>query len=163
MDIKQNKPSSKRGYSQGYYKLNNPEKYVGDPSKIIYRSSWEYRFMRYCDDTPDVVKWSSEPTSIPYFNPIDQREHKYFVDFYLRVDKKGKYQDFLAEVKPKASLLRPILENRHTVKKLKQYNDALKTWLINRAKFAAANEFAKTRGYKFVVLTEEFLFENIKK
>ncbi len=144
MDIKQNKPSSRRGYSQGYYRLNNPEKYVGDPSKIIYRSSWEYRF-------------------IPYFNPIDQKEHKYFVDFYLRVDKKGKYQDFIAEVKPKASLLRPILENRHTVKKLKQYNDALKTWLVNRAKFAAANEYAKTRGYKFVVLTEEFLFENFKK
>ncbi|MFM2010951.1 MAG: hypothetical protein RLZZ479_1342, partial [Bacteroidota bacterium] len=41
MSIKNNKPSKKSTYRQGYYVLNNPDKYIGDPTKIIYRSSWE--------------------------------------------------------------------------------------------------------------------------
>jgi hypothetical protein len=162
MSIKNVKPSRNRKYSQGYYKPVNPDKYVGDLSKIIYRSSWEYRFMRYCDLTPAVQKWSSEPRAIKYYSPIDQKMHDYYVDFYLRVDKHGKMQDFLAEVKPNKALSKPILENRATMKRLQEYNEQLRTWIINKAKFEAAKAFADSIGYKFVLVTEEFLFENNK-
>jgi hypothetical protein len=157
--IKSNKPSHKSGYRQGYYKLSYPEKYIGDPTKIIYRSSWEYRFCRYCDTNEKVEKWSSEPLGIKYVSPIDGKEHTYYIDFYMRVIEDSKPIDYLAEVKPSASLVKPVLEGKKmTTNKIKNYNYALQTWLVNRAKFAAAKHFAEGRGYKFIVVTEEFLF-----
>jgi len=156
--IKSNKPTHKSGYRQGYYKLENPDKYIGDSTKIIYRSSWEYRFCRYCDTNDEVLKWSSEPLGIKYVSPIDGREHTYYVDFYMRIQREDYHEDFIAEVKPAASLVQPVLEGNATTKKLKNYNYALSTWLTNRAKFAAAKQYAEGRGYKFIVVTEDFLF-----
>jgi hypothetical protein len=156
--IKSNKPSGKSKYRQGYYKLINPEKYIGDPSKIIYRSSWEYKFCKYCDLSEKIEKWSSEPVGIKYVSPIDGKEHTYFVDFYMRVTEKDRSMDYLAEVKPSASLAKPVLEGKKmTTNKIKNYNYALQTWIINRAKFASAKHFAEGRGYKFIVVTEEIL------
>jgi len=162
LDIKNNKPSRRKGYRQGYYRPAKPEKYIGDLNKIIYRSSWEYRFCRYCDDTQSVVKWSSEPYGVKYVSPIDGKEHTYFIDFYMRMNE-GEYEvDYLVEVKPKESLKKPVFEGLQTVSKLKSYNYAAKTWLVNSAKFAAAKRHAEMVGYKFVVVTEEFLFNNVK-
>ena len=163
MNIKANKPSAKSGYRQGYYSLANPDKYVGDPTKIIYRSSWEHRFCRYCDLTAEVTKWSSEPIGVKYINPIDSRQHTYYVDFYMRVEKEDGPVDYLVEVKPSASLVRPVLEGvKMTTKKLTNYNYELKTWLINRSKFSAAQIFADKVGYKFIIVTEDFLFGKAK-
>jgi hypothetical protein len=157
--IKSNKPTNKSKFRQGYYKLENPAKYVGDPSKIIYRSSWEYRFCRYCDLTESVENWSSEPIGIKYIHPIDGKEHTYYVDFYMKVIEDNKSVQYLAEVKPKASLEQPVLEGKKiSTKKLQSYNYELRTWLINRSKFAAAKIFANNRDMKFVVVTEDFLY-----
>jgi hypothetical protein len=163
MSIKNVKPSFKSGYRQGYYKPKRPEKYIGDPENIIFRSSWEYRFCKYCDDNEVVVKWSSEPTAIKYINPIDNQEHNYYVDFFLRIKRGEKEIGYLAEIKPEASLEKPIMESgSQTVKRLKNYNYAMQTWIINRAKFHAAKQFAENNGYRFVIVTEKFLFENDK-
>lgn len=157
-DIKNNKPTHKSGYRQGYYKLTNEDKYIGDPNKIIYRSSWEYKFCRYCDISLNVSKWSSEPVGIKYYSPIDHKEHTYYVDFYMRIMEGDTPIDCFVEVKPKASLVQPVLEGKNlTTKKLKSYNYALKTFITNRAKFAAAKAFAEGRGYKFIVVTEDWL------
>lgn len=159
MSIKSNKPSKKSGYRQGYYTLVNPEKYIGDPTKIIYRSSWEQKFCAYCDATSEIVKWSSEPIGIKYISPLDNREHTYYIDFYMRTERDEEAVDYLVEVKPSASLARPILEGvKITTKKLTTYNYELKTWLVNRSKFAAAQIFAERSGYKFIIVTEDFLF-----
>ena len=32
---------------QGYYRIANKEKYIGDPELVIYRSSWEFGFCKY--------------------------------------------------------------------------------------------------------------------
>jgi hypothetical protein len=160
MSIKNNKPSSKSGFLQGYYKLNNPAKYIGDPTKIIYRSSWEYRFCKYCDDSETVIRWSSEPIAIKYISPLDQRQHDYYIDFYARIKKDDSEQDYLVEVKPEASLEKPIMESgSQTMKRLKNYNYALQTWIVNRAKFQAAKKHAELNGHKFVIVTEKFLFD----
>ena len=160
-NIKNNKPSARSAFRQGYYRLNNPEKYIGDPTKIIYRSSWEYRFCKYCDDGENVIKWSSEPVGIKYISPIDQKEHEYFIDFYARIRKGEEEYDYLVEVKPEASLEKPIMESGSaTMKMLKNYNYALQTWITNRAKFQAAKIHAERNGYKFIIVTEKFLFNN---
>jgi hypothetical protein len=161
-NIKSTKPTSKSGFRQGYYILNNPEKYVGDPTKIIYRSSWEYRFCKYCDDSANVLKWSSEPYPIKYISPVDQKQHDYYIDFYMRLKKEDIEVDYLVEVKPEGSLKKPVFEGIQTMQKLKNFNYAAKTFLVNTAKFAAAKQHAESIGYKFVIVTEEFLFRNAR-
>ena len=52
--MKKLKNPDKRPYS-GKYKPLNPQKYKGNVSNIIYRSSWEKRFMIYCDKTRAVM------------------------------------------------------------------------------------------------------------
>jgi len=75
-DIKKVKPNGE--YKSGKYEPKNPEKYIGDVHNIIYRSSWELRFCIYCDNNDGIVKWSSEPVVIPYYNPLDKKEHKLY-------------------------------------------------------------------------------------
>jgi len=154
---RKNKPNKKSRYKQGYYKLKNPEKYIGDPTSIIYRSTYEYKFCRYCDLTPEILSWSSEPFSIKYFDPINKKERNYHIDFFIRIKKGDKTEDYLVEIKPSSKLVAPILEGRTTLKKLKQYNYELEEFLINKAKAEAAENYAKSMGYKYIIITEEFL------
>ena len=87
---------------KGRYSPVNPKKYQGNPSNIIYRSLWERKFMKWCDMNSDVIKWGSEETVIPYISPIDNKIHRYFVDFYIQVrTKDGELKSYLVEVKPK--------------------------------------------------------------
>ena len=66
---------------RGRYIPKNPDKYRGDRSNIIYRSSWERKLMVYCDITEAVIEWGSEEVIIPYLSPVDNRIHRYFPDF----------------------------------------------------------------------------------
>jgi hypothetical protein len=152
------KPKRQGTYRQGYYKVRHVEKYIGDPTKIIYRSSWEYRFCKFCDDNRAVLKWSSEPFPIKYMSPLDGREHNYYIDFYMKAIRDGIERDYLVEVKPESSLHKPVFDGKQTLKKLQQFNKAAETWLVNAAKFSAAREYARTVNYHFVIITEEFLF-----
>ena len=72
---------------KGKYKPRNRSKYKGDPTKIIYRSLWERRFMVWCDENPNVIKWASEEVVIPYRSPLDRRIHKYYPDFWVKTKK----------------------------------------------------------------------------
>jgi hypothetical protein len=40
--------------------------------------------MSRLDKDPSIVEWSSEEHVIPYRSPIDNRMHRYFVDFYIK-------------------------------------------------------------------------------
>ena len=49
--------------SKGSYLIQNVEKYIGI-TPILYRSSWEFAFCRFCDMNDKVVKWSCESLEI---------------------------------------------------------------------------------------------------
>ena len=66
----------------------NPHKYEGNPNNIIMRSSWETRFASWCDKSDHVLKWKSEETVVPYRSPIDDRIHRYFIDFTIQIKDK---------------------------------------------------------------------------
>ena len=111
-----------------------------------------------------VIKWSSEPIAVKYFSPLDNKEHDYYIDFYAKVKKESVEEEYLVEVKPESSLVKPVMESgSQTIKRLKNYNYAVKTWIINRAKFQAAKKYAESLGKKFVIVTEKFLFEQESK
>jgi hypothetical protein len=147
---------------QGYFKPSNPEKYVGDPTQIIFRSSWEFKFLQWCDQSPTILAYSSEPVGIPYYSPLDKRGHVYYVDFYIVTkDNDGNEQKWLIEVKPNKYVSAPTAPARMTNKQTANYVYAAKQYIINQAKFEAARDFASQRGIKFGIITENFLFKSI--
>ena len=145
-------------YYQGRFKPRNPEKYKGDPTNIIYRSGWELKLMSYLDKHPHVTKWCSEEIIIPYRSPIDGRMHRYFPDFYVeQINKEKRKEKVLIEVKPYAQTQPPKVQNTKRNKPTKRYLNEVKNWGINSAKWKAAEEFCKDRGYIFRIITENEL------
>lgn len=143
-------------YYQGRFKPRNPMKYKGDASDIIYRSSWELKLMSRLDENPNVIWWSSETTVIPYRSPVDNRIHRYFIDFTICVKQPdGKQKHMLVEVKPKAQTTPPQIQEGKV--KSKKYIREVLTWGVNQAKWKAATEFAKDRGFEFKIFTEKEL------
>lgn len=139
---------------KGKYKVKNPAKYRGDYKNVIYRSSWELKLMNWCDSTSAVLEWGSEVAVIPYVSPVDNKIHRYFVDFYMKIkDKNGNIEKYLVEVKPKKFTQEPIKPKRVT----KQFIEEVFTYGVNQAKWKAAREFCEDRRWKFVVLTEDEL------
>lgn len=139
---------------KGKFTPINPQKYRGDANNIIYRSSWEKRVMLWLDKHSQVTSWSSEEVIVPYKSPADGRFHRYFVDFYAQIrNKDGILKSYLLEIKPKKQAIEPQVKTRIT----KQYINEVVTWSINQAKWKAATEYAKDRGWEFKVLTEDHL------
>ena len=136
-------------YSQGIYKIQNPEKYVGNRAPR-YRSSWEHTFMMFCDNNPSVQQWSSESVKIPYRDPLTNRQTIYVPDFFIQyVDKAGSMLVELIEVKPRnQSALESVGKSK--------YNQA--QYVKNQAKWQAAQIWCKRQGIKFRVLSEGDLF-----
>jgi endonuclease YncB( thermonuclease family) len=132
----------------------NPHKYTGDVSNIIMRSSWETRFANWCDKNPAVVYWSSEETVIPYLCPTDNKLHRYFIDFKIKIKQKdGTIRVFLIEIKPLKQTSAPNFPGRKTQRYLMESY----TFIKNQAKWKAASEYAKDRGWEFKILTENEL------
>jgi hypothetical protein len=136
---------------QGKFKPKNPNKYKGDHSNIVYRSSWELRLMFRLDNNPNIIWWKSEETVIPYKSPKDNKIHRYFPDFIVHLkNKQGDFETLMIEVKPKIQTIEPKKQNKVT----KAYLNEVFTWGINQAKWKAAEEYCKDRNWKFCLFTE---------
>tara|TARA_B100001564_G_scaffold287173_1_gene250389 strand:- start:454 stop:903 length:450 start_codon:yes stop_codon:yes gene_type:complete len=140
---------------KGKFKIKNPKKYKGNPTNIIYRSLMELRFMKWCDTSEKILTWNSEEVIIPYISPIDNKRHRYFPDFLIQTEKGWT----LIEVKPQVQTKPPkklVLETL-TLKKKRRYVNAVQTWLVNEAKWKAAEQVCKKKGWKFQIMTEKQL------
>jgi hypothetical protein len=135
----------KRGeskFKQGIYYPKNPDKFYQPVDETMnntkggvkYRSSWELSFAKYLDTSPNVIKWSAEPFAIKYFDSIQQKFRRYYIDFYFE-NKDG--NKFLVEIKPSSQT-----GKGHT---------------NNQDKWAYARQFAKERGLTFIIITEKEL------
>ena len=129
---------------KGKYIPQNPQKYKGNPSQIIYRSLWERKFMVYCDRNDKVIEWGSEEVIVPYRSPWDGKIHRYFPDFYVKLkETTGKIKKYIIEVKPK--------------RQTKGYLRETYEYARNQAKWHAAVDYCKDRLYEFKVMTEDEL------
>ena len=140
---------------KGKYKVKNPQKYIGDSTNVIYRSLMELNFMKWCERSEKVLKWNSEEVVIPYISPMDKKRHRYFPDFLIQTNKGWT----LVEVKPLVQTKPPkkILIEKVTLKKKRRYVKAVKTWLVNEAKWNAAKKVCEVNGWKFELMTEKQL------
>ena len=150
--IKNNRPKRNSGFVQGYMAINECQKYQGK-GPIIFRSSWERKFCLYCERTPAIKWWSSESLVVKYFSPLDNKYHNYFPDFLVHLEDGS---TVIVEVKPKVQLIKPEPPKRKTRKSLESYKWLFTEYVKNMAKKAAAEDFAKARNWKFMIVTEDF-------
>ena len=131
---------------KGKYYPSFPRKYKGDPTNIIYRSLWERKFMVYCDKNQNILEWASEEIAIPYRSPIDNRVHRYFPDFYMKVkETNGKIKNYVIEVKPAKQTKPPAKPKRQT----KGYIREAYEYARNQAKWKMAKEYCADRQWEF--------------
>ena len=141
-------------YHQGFFHPRNPQKYKGNSQNIVYRSSWELKFMKWCDTNENILEYGSEEFWIPYVSPVDNRVHRYFPDFIIKVrEKSGETKTYVVEVKPKRQTNPPVKKSRTT----KSYIHECKTYAVNQAKWKYAKEYCEDRLIEFKIITEDEL------
>ena len=152
-----------KNVKQGWYKLISPQKFVKPVDEhmksykdghVNYKSSLEYKAIKYADWNKHIVAWSLEPFAIKYIKPTDGKYHRYYIDLFLEFSSGDK---FLVEIKPKSQTKPPRKPSKKTTKAKMNYENALMTYHINLAKWAAAEKYAEANGFKFICLTEEHL------
>ena len=136
------------------YKPSFPKKYKGDSNNIICRSSWERKFCHWCDLNESIIEWGSEEFFIPYLSPVDNRVHRYYPDFIIKVkEQTRKIKTYVIEVKPQRQTVPPKKKSRIT----KSFLYEAQTYAVNQAKWKAADEFCKDNRIEFRIITEEEL------
>jgi len=140
-----------KNYHQGFYKIKNPQKYRGDPTNIVYRSSWELKILKWLDDHPNVIWFASEELKIPYISPVDGKTHMYFPDFITKIKNKDNIETiYMLEVKPFKQTQLPVKR-----KNTKTYIQESMTYAVNQEKWKAAHIFCVKQGWQFKILTEK--------
>jgi len=143
MNIKSLKPKRNGRFNQGYINPNSCKKLFESlrNQPIIYRSSWEKRFMIWCESCKSVKHWGSECTCIHYYNPVDQKQHRYYPDFVVEMND-GTIM--IVEIKPMSQTEPPDVDNAW----------AQRTFAVNQAKWSTIKRLCEEKGYKFCILTE---------
>jgi hypothetical protein len=137
-------------FAQGTYRIMNPQKYVGTKSPR-YRSSWEFTFMKFCDENDHVMQWASESVSIPYRHPLTGKQTIYVPDFLITYQgSNGRTIAELIEIKPRKQ---SVIEG-----KMSERDRAIVA--INYHKWDAASKWARRQGLTFRVLNEDQIYRN---
>ena len=141
-NIKDLKPSKGRRYHQGYINPDSCKKLFDQlkHDKIIYRSSYEKKFITWLEHSDKVKRWGSECIRIPYLY-IDNKYHEYYPDYFVEM---ADGTAWVVEIKPYNQTQKPLNENCW----------GYKEYTKNVCKWKAALEFCKNKGYKFNILTE---------
>lgn len=144
---------TRKHYHQSIFVPKNPEKYVGSKS-IKCRSSWEKKFASMCDTNPNVIQWNSEGLCINYQDPNDNKFHRYYPDFVIKlVTKEKKEKIIIAEVKP----LKETLPPKKPKKVSKSYIESLVLYNKNLAKWQSAKVYCQKNNMEFKIITEKEL------
>lgn len=157
---KKNKKGQNK-YHQGKFFPQNSMKYIGN-TPILYRSSWEFAFCKWCDMNDKVNKWSTESLEIPYqlVNGSGNIEnHRYLPDFYVEMttNEQDKYERLIIELKPLKETIAPTQPIKQTQKILENYYYSVQSFKKNLFKWHFAKDWCEKRHMKFVIVTEEDL------
>jgi len=139
-------------FRQGVFKPRNHKKYVGS-GYPVYRSGWELKFFRWCDENANVLEWASEAIVIPYTNPIDGKVHRYFTDGVLVIKESDTVSKYIVEIKPSSQTKPPTTGKKRNSTVIYEG----RRYIQNTAKWQAAKKWCVQRGYKFLILTEKEL------
>lgn len=148
-----------KNFKQGVYTLKHPEKYKGDPDKVIYRSSWELQFFSFLDNNTKVLQWSSEEIAIPYLKPTDGRMHKYYPDIFVCYENRnGEIKWELIEIKPIQQTRSPRKNSKHAIYEQLTYAVNTAKWLAAKA-WCEYQSMATGKTITFRLVTEVQIFK----
>lgn len=159
MGIKNFKPLKKSRYKQGYLKLKNKSKYLGDPNLVIYRSSYEKKFYKELDEDNNVVGWEAEPEwlKVKYVDPISKKIRTYYPDVFVIKNVNGERKQFVIEIKSNAFLKKPIKKQNMTPKQRKSYMKKMYNFLVIMSKKSAAQKMCERKGWEYLFMTETYI------
>lgn len=145
-NIKELKPKKNGRYKQGYINPKGCKKLFESQANkpIIFRSSYERKFIQWLERSKQVVRWGSECVSIPYVSPLDGKTHTYYPDYIMELNDGVVV---LVEIKPRHETVPP---QPGVPKDSYQWT----TYVKNKAKWEAAIEFCKRNNMKFKIFTE---------
>lgn len=162
-------------YIQGRYVPKHAEKCLnmngtlGAPLAPTYRSSWELKFMKFCDKFDSVLEWGSEVVKIPYISEVDGKQHQYITDFYFVCrDACDRIVKYIIEVKPKSqvvnldenyNIIYPDPPKTKTRKSIENWQEKCNTLRVNNSKWIAARKWCEINGCIFKIITEEQILE----
>lgn len=138
-------------FKQGYFVPINKDKFIG--KQAIFRSGLELKFMRFCDNNPNVLKWGSECIVVPYFSPIDNKWHKYYIDNFVHIREGSIVKKYLVEIKPFKKTQPPSTKYKKKTHLLYEQVE----YTINEKKWEAARSYAKQYNMEFIIITEKEL------
>ena len=110
--------------------------------RIIFRSSYEKKFIYWLENNPAVKYWGSECLKIPYFYPPDGKTHSYYPDYFVQMEDGT---CLVVEIKPSSQTKKPVNENSWVGEAYRK----------NMCKWKATMEFCKAKGFQFKVITEK--------
>lgn len=138
------------------FQPKNPEKYKGDINKIVSRSSYETKFYKWCDTNDNIISWNSEGLVIPYFDPIKNKQRRYFVDVLFKcICSDNIERVYAVEIKPYNQTIPPRKSKRKSKNTIIKENTV---WITNQAKWKAAKKYCELKGWYFKIVTERELF-----
>lgn len=143
-NIKHLKPNPKSKFKDGYFPKDKCKKYISlNNEPCIYRSSLEFKTFLWCENSPNVKNWSSEPFSIPYFLKNERgeiRKRNYNIDLIIEFIN-GKL--WFVEIKP------------YELTKIGSFG-----FEKNSAKWNASLDWCKEQDFdiEFKIITEKFNF-----
>ena len=142
--IKEFGPNKKSRYNQTYINPKSCHKLFESlrNQPIICRSSWEKIFINWLENSSKVKAWGSECIKVPYYNPVDKKEHSYYPDFCVELVDGEKW---IVEIKPYNQTQIPKNNNSW----------AWHEFARNTAKWTAVKSECLKKGYKFYILTEK--------
>lgn len=142
--IKDLKPNPNSRYKDGYFPKDKCTKYLSVGNEpCIYRSSLEFKTFLWCENSPNVKAWASEPFSIPYYHKTPNGEIK----------KRNYNIDLIVE----------FTDGRIWFVEIKPYELTKKGshgFELNASKWRGALKWCEEQPYdiKFRIITEKFNF-----
>ena len=110
--------------------------------------------MSSLDRNDNVLEWASEEIIIPYESPLDGKLHRYYPDFWIKVQQGPKTKEFIIELKPSKQLKAPKANPK---RKTKGYLYEVREWGRNNAKWKAAKAYCDKKEMDFLIWTEKDL------
>jgi len=159
--------SNKSKYKQQLLETKNLVGYGGKEETIRSMSSYETKAINYIQmlyNAGRIKCWSSEETIFQYSGlpwESSDKTHRYFMDFTI-VMKDGTI--VFIEVKPSSETQPPKKPRKSTPKSESNYQQQVKTYITNQAKWNTVKEFCRMENqkagkivYKFVIWDEKIL------
>lgn len=139
-NIKDLRPNRQSRYHQGYINIDTCHKLIDKSKPVIFRSSYERKFVTWLEICKDIKSWGSECICINYLMP-DGSTHHYYPDYYVERTDGTRY---IIEIKPSNQTQPPSNENSWLYKE----------WVKNCCKWKAAMKFCESHNLQFKIITE---------